>query len=91
MRRRSRRRPALWTRAERALEASLAPQPPPRTIEDEIRDARAAWEHQQKLRYDVLPGWYRDPIQRHAQFRAEHPHLFPDRGGAPVAAVEAAA
>lgn len=84
--RRSRRKPALWTRAERALEASLAPPPAPPTIEDQIRAARADWEHAQRLKYEVLPAWYRDPVRRGEAFRAEHPHLFATIPMAPAGA-----
>ena len=74
--RRKTKRPALWTKADRAFRASLASTPPPRTQEDEIRDARFAWEYAQKCSYDRMPSWWSDRTEREGRFRAEHPHLF---------------
>ncbi len=74
--RRKRKRPALWTKADKVFQASIAPPAPPRTIEDEIRDARSAWEHAQKCSYDRLPPWWSDRAERERRFRAEHRQLF---------------
>jgi len=75
--RRRQRKPALWLAAADEHQRLMAPPPRPRTRDDDIHEARIAWEQEQLLRYDVMPYWWRH--QREAYFRAAHPHLFKEQ------------